>query len=124
MPSGPLSPRTPSTPGSHRGHGGLPLLSLAAQAAPLTLPQREKPKEKRVLAQITKARLNVQPKARHSQLPASVIQALLWGGSARSWDKRPVTRCLLPPLLLALSQVQLFDQVVIALAHVRGAGHQ
>lgn len=38
--------------------------------------------------QISKGRLNVQPKAGHARLPAPVIQPLPWGGSARSWETR------------------------------------
>lgn len=38
-------------------------------------------------------------------------------------EKGLVTRCLLPPLLLALSDIWLFDQLVIALPPIRGAGH-
>jgi len=67
-----------------------------------------------------RARLNVQSKAGTLAPP---VPALPWGGSARSCDQRPVTSCLLPPLLLALSIIQLFDQLVIALPHVRGLGH-
>lgn len=55
--------------------------------------------------------------------PAPLILALSWGGSDRSCDKRLVTRCLPPPMLLALSDIQLFDQLVIALPRVRGSGH-
>lgn len=56
--------------------------------------------------------------------PALTILPLSWGGAVRSCNKRLVTICLLPALLLALHDIQLFDQLVIALPHVRGSGHR
>lgn len=42
---------------------------------------------------------------------------------SKSCNKRLVTQCLLPPLLLAPSDTQLFDQLIIAMPLIRGSGH-
>lgn len=68
-----------------------------------------------------RARMKVQSKAGTfalSLLPSTPNSGSVTGRASQ----KLVTRCLLPTLLLALSDRQLFNQLVIALSHVRGSG--
>lgn len=111
-----------------RGHRRLlllPLVSLTAHSVHLTFPQRES--SKKCVSGNHKGQGWMSNQRQGPSHPVGslgpLIWALLWVGSARSHDERLVTRCLMPPLLFALSNIQLFDQLVTALARVRAFGH-